>query len=97
MEKVNLHNLLEKFANSAIDKEGNAIKYAFEIEGLFKKLQEENQRYKEFYQESLEEIKDCIESFYDEGNPRRLFPELKKFASYINVMDKVVNEVLEDE
>lgn len=61
--------------------------------GLLEKnveLEQKNQTYKN----ALEEIIECIDGFYDHQEPRRLFPELRKFAGFIQVMDKVANDAL---
>jgi hypothetical protein len=59
-----------------------------EINGLTK----ENEHSKE----ALQEISECIDGFYDNSNPKRLYPELVKFAGYISVMNKVCNDSLKE-
>lgn len=63
---------------------------SFALENQLKELKDENQMYKE----ALEEVRACVDSFYDNDFPRRLHPELVKFAGFIHVMDKVTFEVL---
>lgn len=49
-------------------------------------------------QEALQEVLECTEGFYDENsNPARLYPELSKFAGYINVIRKTCLEALNDQ
>lgn len=47
------------------------------------------------YKEAMEEIYECIDSFYDEGTPRCIYPELEKFAGYIQVIHKVAKNRLD--
>lgn len=63
---------------------------SFTLEDQLKNLKEESQMYKE----ALEEVRACIDSFYDSDSPRRLYPELVKYAGLIHIMDKVAYEAL---
>lgn len=63
---------------------------SFALENQLKELKEENQKYKE----ALEEVRGCVDSFYDNDSPRRLYPELREYAGFIHVMDKVTFEAL---
>lgn len=56
------------------------------------KLNEKNQEYKE----TLLEMRACIDEFYDKGTPRRLKPELAKFADVIKVMDTLALDALKE-
>ena len=47
--------------------------------------------------EALQEISECLDGFYNNDNPRKLHPELSKFAGYINVMAKTCHNALKDE
>lgn len=49
---------------------------------------------KRAYREALLEVQECMDDFWDNENPRRLHPELRKFAGPINVMGKVIRDVL---
>ncbi|MEK5070821.1 hypothetical protein [Sporosarcina sp. FSL K6-1508] len=44
--------------------------------------------------EALEEVRACVDSLYDNDSPRRLHPELVKYAGFISVMDRVTFEAL---
>lgn len=45
--------------------------------------------------EALQEILECTEGFYNENtNPARLYPELTKYAGYINVIRETCMDAL---
>lgn len=56
------------------------------------RLEEKNQVYKE----ALLEVRVCLDEFYDKGTPRRLKPELVRFAGLIKVMDTVALDALKE-
>lgn len=63
---------------------------SFALENQVADLKNENQTYKE----ALVEVRECIDSLYNDESPRRLHPELAKFAGLIKVMDTVTLEAL---
>lgn len=60
---------------------------------LHYQLSEKNAEIKKL-KEALIEVKECVDAFYDNENPRRLHSELKNFSGVIRVIDKVTFDAL---
>jgi len=43
---------------------------------------------------ALEEVRECLDDFWDRDTPRRLYKEVRRFAGQIHVMEKVINQAL---
>lgn len=60
---------------------------------LFNEVEAQKEEIK-MLRETLTEVSECVDSFYEQGSPRKLYPELSRFAGTIHVMDKITRDAL---
>lgn len=92
LEKIDRGDLFE--IAMAHEKSGEWLRFLLDelerLERLNEILQEEIQRLRT----ALEEVRECLDDFWDHDTPRRLYKEVRRFAGQINVMEKVINQAL---